>query len=109
MCPYLKMAPRRTPSSMDERVLLWRGDIATLPVDAIVSAANSQVLGCWAPGHRWIDNAIRTYSGVQLRAECARLMEGQGAEEPTGMAKMAPAYNPHAYPCSPCDYLSMRL
>ena len=97
---------------MDERVMLWRGDIATLAVDAIVSAANSQVLGCRAPGHRWIDNAIRTYSGVKLRAECARLMEGQGAEEPTGMAKTTPAYNPptpRAYPFSPRGYLPIRL
>lgn len=81
------------PSPLDERVLLWRGDITTLAVDAIVNAANSQMLGCWVPGHCCIDNAIHTYSGVQLRAECARLMEEQGAEEPTGMAKMTPAYN----------------
>lgn len=97
---------------MDERVLLWRGDIATLAVDAIVSAANSQMLGCWVPGHHCIDNAIHTYSGVQLKAECARLMEEQGAEEPTGMAKITPAYNlptPRAYPFSPRDYLPIRL
>lgn len=73
--------------------MLWRGDITTLAVDAIVNAANSQMLGCWVPGHHCIDNAINTYSGVQLRAECARLMEEQGAEEPTGMAKITPAYN----------------
>ena len=81
------------PSPLNEHVLLWRGDITTLAVDAIVNAANSQMLGCWVPGHHCIDNAIHTYSGVQLRAECARLMEEQGAEEPTGMAKITPAYN----------------
>lgn len=81
------------PSPLDDRVLLWRGDITTLAVDAIVNAANSQMLGCWVPGHHCIDNAIHTYSGVQLRAECARLMEEQGTEEPTGMAKITPAYN----------------
>ena len=81
------------PSPLDEHVLLWRGDITTLAVDAIVNAANSQMLGCWVPGHYCIDNAIHTYSGVQLRAECARLMEEQGAEEPTGMVKITPAYN----------------
>ena len=97
---------------MDERVMLWRGDITTLAVDAIVSAANSQMPGCRAPGHRCIDNAIHTYSGVQLRAECARLMEGQGAEEPTGMAKTTLAYNrptSHAYPFSPRGYFPIRL
>lgn len=81
------------PSPLDERVFLWRGDITTLAVDAIVNAANSQMLGCWVPGHYCIDNAIHTYSGVQLRAECARIMEKQGAEEPTGMAKITSAYN----------------
>lgn len=86
------MTPAK-PSPLDEHVLLWRGDITTLAVDAIVNAANSQMLGCWVPGHHCIDNAINTYSGVQLRAECARLMEEQGAEEPTGMAKITPAYN----------------
>lgn len=81
------------PSPLNEHVLLWRGDITTLATGAIVNAANSQMLGCWVPGHHCIDNAIHTYSGVQLRAECARLMEEQGAEEPTGMAKITPAYN----------------
>lgn len=81
------------PSPLNEHVLLWRGDITTLAVDAIVNAANSQMLGCWVPGHHCIDNAIHTYSGVQLRAECARLMEEQGGGEPTGMAKITPAYN----------------
>ena len=81
------------PSPLNEHVLLWRGDITTLAVGVIVNAANSQMLGCWVPGHHCIDNAIHTYSGVQLRAECARLMEEQGAEEPTGMVKITPAYN----------------
>lgn len=75
------------------RIAVWRGDITLLKADAIVNAANSQMLGCFVPGHHCIDNAIHTYSGVQLRAECARLMEEQGAEEPTGMAKITPAYN----------------
>ena len=81
------------PSSVDPRLRLWRGDITTLAVDAIVNAANSQMLGCWVPGHHCIDNAIHTFSGVQLRAECARVMEAQGHEEPTGAAKITGAYN----------------
>ncbi len=81
------------PSPDDERLRLWRGDITTLSVDAIVNAANSQMLGCWVPGHHCIDNAIHTYAGVQLRAECACIMEAQGHEEPTGHAKVTGAYN----------------
>ena len=81
------------PSPTDPRLSLWCGDITTLAVDAIVNAANSQMLGCWVPGHHCIDNAIHTYAGVQLRAACARIMAAQGAEEPTGQAKVTPAYN----------------
>ncbi len=81
------------PSTYDPRLRLWRGDITTLAVDAIVNAANSQMLGCWVPSHHCIDNAIHTFAGVQLRIECARIMEAQGYEEPTGMAKITSAYN----------------
>jgi O-acetyl-ADP-ribose deacetylase (regulator of RNase III) len=82
-----------TSSPTDSRLRLWRGDITTLAADAIVNAANSQMLGCWVPGHHCIDNAIHTYAGVQLRAECARIMAAQGHEEPTGQAKTTGAYN----------------
>ena len=77
----------------DARLRLWRGDITTLAADAIVNAANSQMLGCWAPLHYCIDNAIHTFAGVQLRAECARIMAAQGHDEPTGQAKVTPGYN----------------
>ena len=81
------------PSPADARLRLWRGDITTLAADAIVNAANAQMLGCWVPGHYCIDNAIHTFAGVQLRAECAALMDLQGHEEPTGQAKVTAAYN----------------
>ena len=82
-----------TPSPRDPRLRLWRGDITTLAADAIVNAANSQMLGCWVPGHHCIDNAIHTFAGVQLRLECARIMAEQGHEEPTGAAKVTSAYS----------------
>jgi O-acetyl-ADP-ribose deacetylase (regulator of RNase III) len=72
---------------------LWRGNITTLRVDAIVNAANSAMLGCFVPNHGCIDNAIHTYAGVQLRLECAALMAKQGRPEPPGMAKITKAYN----------------
>ena len=72
---------------------LWQGDITTLAVDAIVNAANSQMLGCFVPCHGCIDNAIHTYAGVQLRLECAGIMGRQSHEEETGRAKLTKAYN----------------
>lgn len=82
-----------TPSPLDPRLRLWKGDITTLAADAIVNAANSGMTGCWAPLHYCIDNAIHTFTGMQLRYECARIMIEQGHEEPTGKAKITPAYN----------------
>lgn len=80
-------------SPLDPRLRLWRGDITTLATDAIVNAANDGMTGCWAPLHYCIDNAIHTFAGIQLRLECARLMQEQGHPEPTGRAKVTPAYN----------------
>ena len=80
-------------------ILLWQGDITRLRVDAIVNAANAQMLGCFHPLHRCIDNAIHSAAGVQLREECHRLMLQQGHPEPTGQAKITKAYN------LPCKYV----
>ncbi|MCM1246320.1 MAG: protein-ADP-ribose hydrolase [Roseburia sp.] len=84
---------------LQEGVYLWQGDITTLRCDAIVNAANSQLLGCFCPCHGCIDNAIHTFAGVQLRAACAESMEEQGREEETGREKITPAYN------LPCNYV----
>ena len=72
---------------------LWQGDITTLRCDAIVNAANSGMTGCYIPNHRCIDNAIHSFAGVELRLACAALMERQGCPEPTGRAKITPAFN----------------
>ena len=72
---------------------LWRGDITTLKVDAIVNAANSGMTGCWQPCHACIDNCIHTFAGIRLRAVCDSMMKKQGHEEPTGQAKITPAFN----------------
>lgn len=90
---------------IEQDIYLWQGDITTLKVDAIVNAANSQMLGCFCPCHGCIDNAIHTYAGVQLRNECNALMEenrkiyGRDYEEPAGRAMITKGYN------LPCSYV----
>lgn len=76
-----------------EGLQLWQGDITRLQVDAIVNAANSQMLGCWAPLHNCIDNCIHSAAGIQLRQECHEQMLRQGHEEPTGQARITLGYN----------------
>lgn len=78
---------------------LWQGDITTLKCDAIVNAANSGLTGCYIPNHRCIDNAIHTYAGVELRLACEAIIKAQGHPEPTGRAKITPAFN------LPCKYV----
>lgn len=82
-----------------EGIYLWQGDITTLRCDAIVNAANSGMTGCYVPNHRCIDNCIHSFSGIQLRMECAEMMRMQGHEEETGKAKITKAYN------LPCRYI----
>ena len=86
-------------SPVEDDIYLWRGDITTLKCGAIVNAANSGMTGCYQPCHNCIDNCIHTFAGTRLRLECAGIMKKQGYPEPTGQAKITPAYN------LPCDYV----
>ena len=80
-------------------ISIWQGDITRLEVDAIVNAANSQMLGCFVPLHSCIDNCIHTFAGVQLRGECYRQMNllkekyGSDYEQPTAVPLLTDGYN----------------
>lgn len=86
-------------SPIQPGLYLWQGDITTLRCDAIVNAANSGLTGCYIPNHRCIDNAIHTYAGMELRLACMEQITAQGYPEPTGQAKITPAFN------LPCRYI----
>lgn len=74
-------------------ISLWQGDITTLEVDAIVTAANPELKGCRQPGH-CVDAAVFLKAGEGLFRECARL---GGCH--TGEAKITKGYN------LPCQYV----
>lgn len=82
-----------------DNISIWQGDITCIASDAIVNAANSQMLGCFIPMHTCIDNCIHTYAGVQLREDCARRMNslrlkfGDDYEQPTAVPMLTNAYN----------------
>lgn len=88
-----------------DKIAIWQGDITRLEAGAIVNAANSQMLGCFVPCHRCIDNAIHSAAGMQLREECSQIMRrrrmkyGRNYEEPVGRATLTLSYN------LPCDYV----
>ena len=82
-----------------DNLSIWQGDITRLEVDAIVNAANSQMLGCFLPMHICIDNQIHTFAGIQLREECNQQMNklrekyGANYEQPTAIPMLTDAYN----------------
>jgi O-acetyl-ADP-ribose deacetylase (regulator of RNase III) len=96
--PTIKEAYGSTHEFADQ-LSIWQGDITRLAAGAIVNAANSQMLGCFVPCHRCIDNAIHSGAGMQLREECHRQMNqkriryGKSYEEPTGQAMVTKGYN----------------
>lgn len=88
-----------------DKISVWQGDITRLRAGAIVNAANSQMLGCFVPYHKCIDNAIHSAAGIELREACSHYMKrrrmqyGARYEEPTGRAVLTKGYN------LPADYV----
>ena len=76
------------------RIHVALADITTLPVDAIVNAANERLLGGGG-----VDGAIHRAAGPELLEACRRIPEVRpGARCPTGEARITPAFRlPHRF------------
>ncbi|KAJ3321767.1 hypothetical protein HDV06_003916 [Boothiomyces sp. JEL0866] len=75
---------------------IYSGDITKLAVDFITNAANSELLGCFQPSHKCIDNVIHTFAGPRLRLACMNHGPDDGR---VGNAFVTPAYS------LPCQYV----
>lgn len=80
-------------STAFEHILIYKGDMTKLSVDALVNAANSELLGCFIPNHACLDNAIHTFAGARLHQACHQVMSQQGHKEPVGQVKVTDAYH----------------
>jgi len=93
------MADLGSAAAQADHIVIWQGDITRLVCDAVVNAANSQMLGCFVPMHTCIDNCIHTFAGIQLRAACDEQMRalrakyGQDYEQPTAVPMLTDGYN----------------
>ncbi|MBQ7447655.1 MAG: macro domain-containing protein, partial [Eubacterium sp.] len=88
-----------SPWKGDDHIYLWQGNMSRLRAEAVVDPCNDQLLGCFRPLHNCLDNILHSAAGIQLRLRCNELMREQGHPEPTGRAKITPAYN------LPADYV----
>ncbi len=76
------------PLSRSARLVIARGDITVLAVDAIVNAANERMLGGGG-----VDGAIHRAAGPELLAACKALAEVRpGVRCPTGEARITPGF-----------------
>jgi O-acetyl-ADP-ribose deacetylase (regulator of RNase III)/NAD-dependent SIR2 family protein deacetylase len=89
------------PAKPPVNIKLWQGDITTLAGDvtAITNAANAQMLGCFQPTHKCIDNIIHSYAGPGLRRECFDITEARGRDLTIGEAIVTKAF------CLPSSYV----
>lgn len=70
------------------RITIVQGDITRAPVDAIVNAANSRMLGGGG-----VDGAIHRSAGPALLEACKKVPEKNGVRCPAGEARITKAGN----------------
>lgn len=72
-------------------IAIIQGDITTIKADAVVNAANPQMLGCLIPLHACVDNAIHSYAGLQVRRDIKEKLKGKTV--PVGDLLITNGYN----------------
>lgn len=78
---------RRRVEAQAPGVAVWRGDLTTLAIDAVVNAANASLLGGGG-----VDGAIHCAAGVELRRACEQFPRVGGVRCPVGEARITPGF-----------------
>lgn len=73
-------------------IVLYRGDILELVVDAVVNTALDDLSGCPIPLHGCLDSVIHSQAGPWLKNDAATIMALQGKPEAPGSAKITRGY-----------------
>jgi O-acetyl-ADP-ribose deacetylase (regulator of RNase III) len=76
-------------------IVVWRGDMSRLRVDAMVNPANAALVGCFLPAHTSLDNILHAQAGIRLRAECHAMFAREAidpvAGDANGRCRVTPA------------------
>ncbi|MGN1281433.1 MAG: macro domain-containing protein [Succinivibrio sp.] len=75
----------------NSKISIYEGDLTALDTDVLVNVAAPNLLGCMQAGHNCVDNCIHSSAGLQLRFECASIMQDNIA--PAGVTILTGAYN----------------
>lgn len=83
--------PRAVPSAPS--IVVWQGDMSLLRCDAVVNPGNNQLLGCFLPSHKCLDNILHAQAGPRLRIACAQMLQQLGITADTnGQCRVTPAF-----------------
>lgn len=74
------------------KIVLYRGDMTQLVVDAVVNTALPELTGCPIPLHGCLDSEIHSQAGPWLRNDCAKIIAMQGENEPPAGVKITRGY-----------------
>ncbi|ATZ81107.1 hypothetical protein BMW23_1063 [Bodo saltans virus] len=86
ICKYVQI-------TKTSKIMLHIGDITKLQIESIVNAGNENMLGCFVPDHKCVDNVIHCAAGPRLRNECIQIMKTRNNIINPGGAILTSAYS----------------
>lgn len=61
-----------------DKIAIFKGDITSIKIDAILNSANRRMQGCYVPLHKGcVDNAIHFFAGIELKNACVETLKNR--------------------------------